>query len=89
MIFKIVFSPEAYREIELAECYFKANLIEKSFLKDLNKQFIFLEKFPLSRQIRYKNVRIHLLNNFNYSLHYTVQDNIVYILRFLNQSQNF
>ena len=89
MIYNILISPEAFREIELAECYFKANLIEKSFLKDLNKQLNFLEKFPLSRQTRYKNVRIHLLNKFNYSLHYTVQENNVYILRFLSQNQNF
>ena len=89
MTYNIVISPEAIREIELAECYFKANYIEKLFLKDLNKQFIFLEKFPLSRQTRYENVRIHLLSKFNYSLHYTVQESNVYILRFLNQSQDF
>ena len=82
-------SPESYREIELAECYFRAKHIEKSFLTDLNNQFIFLEKAPLSRQVRYKNVRIHLLKKFNYSLHYTVNENQVYILHFLNQNQDF
>lgn len=89
MAYKIVFSPEAFRGIELAECYFKANQIEKSFLTDLNNQFVFLEKFPFSRQIRYKNVRIHLLEKFNYSLHYTVDVNQVYILHLLNQNQDF
>jgi hypothetical protein len=89
MVYKLVLSPESYREIELVECYFRANHIEKSFLTELNNQFIFLEKFPLSRQIRYKNVRIHLLTKFNYSLHYTVNGNQVYVLHFLNQNQDF
>jgi hypothetical protein len=89
MAYKIVFSSEASREIELAECYFKSKQLEKSFLTDLNKQFIFLEKYPQSRQIRYKNVRIHLLEKFNYSLHYVVDSKRVYILRLLNQNQDF
>ena len=89
MGYKMVFSPEAIQEIEFAECYFKLKQLEKSFLKDLNNQFIFLEKFPLARQIRYKNVRIHLLKNFNYSLHYVVKDKEIYILHVLNQHQDF
>ncbi len=89
MVYKIVFSPEAFREIDLAECYFKSKLLDKSFLKDLNKQLIYLEKFPQSRQIKYKNVRIHLLEKFNYSIHYTVEDKGVYILHVLNQKQDF
>lgn len=89
MAYKILFSSEALREIELAECYFKSKQLEKSFLTDLNKQFIFLEKYPQSRQIRYKNVRIHLLEKFNYSLHYVVEGNNVYILHLLNQNQDF
>lgn len=89
MAYKIVLSPEAFREIELAECYFKINRIERSFLMDLNEQLIYLEKFPLSRQIRYNNIRIHLLVKFNYSLHYVVREKNVYILKFLNQSQDF
>lgn len=89
MAYKIPFSSEALREIELAECYFKSKQLEQSFLTDLNKQFIFLEKYPQSRQIRYKNVRIYLLEKFYYSLHYVVEGNNVYILHFLNQYQDF
>lgn len=89
MAYKVLFSSEALREIELAECYFKSKQLEKSFLTDLNKQFIFLEKYTQSRQIRYKNVRIHLLEKFNYSMHYVVEGNYVYILHLLNQKQDF
>ncbi len=89
MAYKILFSPEVYKEIEFAECYFKVKRLDRSFLKDLNKQFIFLENFPHSRQIRYQNVGIHLLGKFNYSLHYTVEGQNVYVLRLLNQKQDF
>lgn len=89
MAYKILFSPEVYKEIELAECYFKMKRLNRSFLRDLNKQLIFLENFPHSRQIRYQNVRIHLLGQFNYSLHYTVEGQNVYVLRLLNQKQDF
>ena len=89
MIYKLVISSEAFREIELAECFFKTKNLERSFLKDLNKQFLFLEQVLLSRQIRYKNVRIHLLEIYNYSIHYKVYEGKVMVLHILNQSQNF
>ena len=89
MVYKIIITSEAFREIELAECYFKAKQIEKSFLKDLSQQITFLEKSPLARQIRYKNIRIHLFEKFNYAFHYVVVDDDVRILRLLSQSQDF
>tara|TARA_R110002050_G_scaffold157357_2_gene285962 strand:- start:22847 stop:23116 length:270 start_codon:yes stop_codon:yes gene_type:complete len=89
MIYKILISSEAFREIELAECFFKSKGIEQEFLKDLNTQFLFLEKMPLSRQIRYKGIRIHLLEIYNYSIHYIVNKNDVMVLHVLNQSQDF
>lgn len=89
MVYRLIISPEAFRDIDLAECYFKSKQIEKAFLKDLGEQITFLEKSPLSRQIRYKNIRIHLFEKFNYAFHYIVVDNEVRILRLLNQNQDF
>lgn len=89
MVYKLVISPEAFRKIDLAECYFKTKQIEKSFLKDLREQLVFLETHPLVRQVRYKNVRIHLFEKFNYSIHYVVYETEVRILHLLNQRQDF
>lgn len=89
MDYKLVISPDAYREIELAECFFKIKGMERSFLNDLNTQFLFLERMPLSRQVRYKNIRIHLLEIYNYSIHYVVHNNVVFVLHVLNQNQDF
>lgn len=88
MDYKLVISPDAYREIELAECFFKIKGMERSFLNDLNTQFLFLERMPLSRQVRYKNIRIHLLEIYNYSIHYVVHNNEAYVLHVLNQNQD-
>ncbi|AUS05515.1 hypothetical protein C1A40_08565 [Tamlana carrageenivorans] len=89
MVYKLIISPEAFREIDLAVCYFKTKNIEDSFLKELSEQITFLEKHPLTRQVRYKNIRIHLFEKFNYSFHYVVVHDEVRILSFLNQKQDF
>ena len=89
MIYKLIISPEAFREIELAECFFKTKGKERSFLNDLNKQFLFLERAPLSRQIRYKNVRIHLLEIYNYSIHYIIYGKEIMVLHVLSQYQDY
>ena len=89
MNYKLVISPEAFRDIELAECFYKTKDLDKSFLKDLNAQFNFLENAPLSRQIRYRNIRIHLLEIYKYSVHYIVDNDVVMVLRVLNQAQEF
>lgn len=89
MVYKLVISPEAFREIEIAECYYKIIDADRLFLQDLNNQFLFLEQMPLSRQIRYNKVRIHLLKKYNYSIHYVVDNQIVFVLHIMNQSQEF
>lgn len=89
MAYKLVISPEAYREIELAECFYKVLGVDRLFLQDFNNQFLYLERMPLSRQIRYNTIRIHLLDNYNYSIHYVVENKNVFVLHILNQSQDF
>ncbi len=89
MIYKIIFSPEAFRELEIAECYFKVINLRGFFLTDFSKQLFFLERMPLARQIRYKQVRIHQFEKVSYSIHYVVVGLQVQILHILNQKQDF
>jgi len=89
MVYRLVISTEAYREIEIAECFYKFKDLNRLFLKNLNNQFLYLEKMPLSRQIRYKNVRICLLEIYNYSIHYLVKNDEVFVLHIHNQPQDF
>ncbi|MCX2679916.1 hypothetical protein OOZ15_08210 [Galbibacter sp. EGI 63066] len=89
MAYKIIISPEAYRELDLAECYFKFKGLSKEFLEDFNIQLSYLEQMPLSRQKRYKNIRIHLFDKFSYSIHYVVMGYEVRVLHILSQKQGF
>lgn len=89
MAYKILISKEAEVEFGVAECYFRAKGYREKFLEDFNKQLVFLETTPLSFQIRYKEIRIILFNDFNYSIHFLIKENQVLILRILNQRQDF
>ncbi len=89
MAYKILISKEAEVELEFADCYFRSKDLEKSFRADFLKQLEFLETTPFSFQKKYKEVRVILFSDFNYSIHYIIEDQTVLILRILNQRQNF
>ena len=89
MAYNIVISKEAQVELEFADCYFRTKNLEKAFRKDFLEQLKFLERTPLSFQQKYRDVRVILFRDFNYSIHYTVEGNSVFILRILNQRQHF
>ena len=79
----------AQKELDKAICYFK--LIDKSeeFLNDLMAQLDLIIKMPLAFQLRYRQVRIITLSQFNYSIHYSIYEGTIFILRIINQNQDF
>ncbi len=89
MAYNILISKEAEIEFEVADCYFRTKNLEKLFREDFLKQLHFLDTTPLSFQKKYRDIRIIIFSNFNYSIHYTIEANSVLILRILNQRQNF
>ncbi|MGB7785898.1 MAG: type II toxin-antitoxin system RelE/ParE family toxin [Salinimicrobium sp.] len=89
MAYRVVISREAEVELGIADCYFRTKDLEKVFWTDFLKQLEFLEKTPLSFQKKYREIRIILFNDFNYSIHYIVEEKTVFILRILNQRQDF
>ena len=89
MPYNIQISKEAEGELAVADCYFRTRNLEQAFWKDFLNQLNFLETTPLSFQKKYKEVRVILFSEFNYSIHYTIESNQVLILRILNQRQNF
>jgi len=89
MAYRVVISREAEVELGIADCYFRTKDLEKAFWIDFLKQLEFLGKTPLSFQKKYREVRIILFNDFNYSIHYIVEEETVFILRILNQRQDF
>ncbi len=76
-------------EIHKAKCLFEFHNKEYEFWEDFNRQIemvlLMLEAF----QVRYKNVRIITLEQFNYSIHYVIKPYGLLIYRFLGQRQNY
>jgi hypothetical protein len=62
---------------------------EQEFWFDVDRQIELIRKFTYAFQIRYKNVRVVALENFNFSIHYMIDTNGIMVLRFLNQKQDF
>lgn len=80
---------EASLELHRALCYFKLYDKENDFMDDLLEQLRTISSMPKAFQIRYKKVRIVSLENFHYSIHYSIFTDKVIILRILNQNQDF
>lgn len=83
------FSDEARLELHRALCYFKLIQKDELFLDDLLNQIRLILSMPKAFQARYRNVRIVQLENYNYSIHYSIYNGNIYILRLLNQYQDF
>lgn len=83
------FSQEAELELYRAQCYFKLQQKEEDFLDDLLMQLKIIQTMPYAFQIRYRNVRIVNLDYFDYSIHFAMHNGTIYILRILNQKQDF
>ncbi|MEO8934122.1 MAG: type II toxin-antitoxin system RelE/ParE family toxin [Xanthomarina sp.] len=85
----IEFTDDARVDFHKAKCFMEFNGLESKFWSDVNRQMDLIKEFPLAFQIRYRNIRIVPLENFNYSIHYVVKSNSILVYRFLNQSQDF
>ncbi|MEO7284424.1 MAG: type II toxin-antitoxin system RelE/ParE family toxin [Gelidibacter sp.] len=82
-------SNEADVDLDRAICYFRLYEKEEDFIEDLLEQLRIICAMPKAFQVRYKKVRIVSLENFQYSIHYTIFRDRIIILRILNQSQDF
>ncbi|WP_445731658.1 type II toxin-antitoxin system RelE/ParE family toxin [Mariniflexile sp.] len=82
-------SKEADIDLNKAICFFRMYDKEEAFTDDLINQLRLICSMPKAFQLRYKKVRIVQLEHFNYSIHYTIFNKRILILKILNQNQNF
>jgi hypothetical protein len=80
---------EARIEIHKAKCLFELHNKEDEFWEDFNRQIEMVLLMPEAFQVRYKNVRIITLEQFNYSIHYVIKPYGLLIYRFLGQRLNY
>ena len=83
------FTAEAKIEFHKAKCFMEFSGKEEAFWEDVDKQLALILQFPDAFQIRYKDVRIIILDHFGYSIHYVSKPYGVLVYRFLNKSQDF
>ena len=87
MEYQINIEEEAEKDIILAKCYYKRSNQEKAFDRDFLNQITYLKANPFLFQIYYKDIRVIHFKNFLYSIHYIINDNVVFIIRVLHQYQ--
>ncbi|NHF60365.1 type II toxin-antitoxin system RelE/ParE family toxin [Flavobacteriaceae bacterium TP-CH-4] len=89
MAYQINVSKDAEKDILIAKCHYRISGLEQTFDSDFTSQISYLRANPFLFQIYYRNVRRAHFNNFKYSIHFIVQNKVVYILRVLHHRQRF
>lgn len=83
------FSEDAKIEFHKAKCFMELSGKEEALWEDVDKQLALILQFPNAFQVRYRDVRIIVLDRFNYSIHYIPKSYGILVYRFLSQSQDF
>ncbi len=89
MGYSIKISKTAEKDFLTAKCYYAISDLETDFITDFKVQINYLKINPFLFQIYYRNVRRLHFNGFNYSIHYIVKSDVVYVLRILNHKQHY
>ena len=86
----LVIKPLAEKDI--AETYIWYNEEQEglgdTFLDQLERSLEFIDQNPRQYQIRYKEVRMAKINRFPICLHYTIEEDTVFIHAVLNTSRD-
>jgi plasmid stabilization system protein ParE len=92
MSYKCRILPQAKKDLQEAASYYNKQQknLGRRFLKEVNARVAAISKNPQTCQIRYREVRMALLNKFPYSLHYLIDEdqNQIIILSVFHQAQN-
>ena len=62
--------------------------LEIRFIKNINAAIELVRKNPLKCQLRYKNVRICFLRDFDHGIHYIVEDKRIFVIAIYHTSQD-
>ncbi|MDT7828401.1 type II toxin-antitoxin system RelE/ParE family toxin [Pricia sp. S334] len=89
MVYNVRISKEAQIELDVAECFFREKNLHEDFLEEFFKQVEFLKSIPKAFELKYSDIRILRFEQFNYSIHYVIEEDKVLILRILGQRQDF
>lgn len=76
--------------VEASEYYLKiSKSLENKFQTDLINTIDKLKESPQHHQIRYRGIRIAHLKKFPFSIHFLIQEDIIYVLKILHQKRYY
>ncbi len=89
MAYKIRMSKDAEKDLITAQCYYRAKDLEDEFNEDFKLQLEYLKANPYLIQLYYRQIRRIHFNQFKYSIHFIIRNEIVYILKILGHKQYY
>ena len=87
MAYQIKVSKDAEKDLRTAKFHFAISGLENEFDKDFLTHIDYLKGNPFLFQMYYRKVRRIHFRAFKYSIHYIIENEIVYILRILHHKQ--
>ena len=90
MSFKILISVYAETDIFDAVLWYEEQLkgLSESFEKNLENGLESIKNNPYQYQIRYKNVRVHFINRFPYSIYYKIVESKIKVIAVYHTSRD-
>ena len=86
---KVRFEKDAIIELNRSKCFFDTIGKGEQFLIDFENQIALVVAMPEAFQIRYRKVRIVSFEYFSFTIHYTIDKDVIIILNILNQYQDY
>ncbi len=66
----------------------KSSKLSHRLKKELDQGYNFIQKAPLSFQLKYKNVRVYYCKTFPFGIHYIIENEIVKVIAVFHTSRN-
>ncbi len=89
MVHKLIIKPGAEQDLrEALEWYKKERSgLEVELYRKVTEVFEDIAKNPEQYQKRYRNIRIRYTRKFKYGVHYTIEDDMIYVHAILHTSR--
>ena len=90
MKYRLIVKPPAELDINEAAQWYdskRAGLGEQ-FIHAVEEKLLLIEDNPNLYQVRYKATRLALIKRFPFAIHYTIEQEVVYVLAVLSTSRN-
>ena len=90
MTYRLIIKPYAERDLEEAYVWYneKQEGLGNRFLEQVERSLQFVEINPQQYQFRYKEVRMTKVNRFPFCLHYTIEEDAIFVHAVLSTSRN-